>query len=75
MDVHFCTPPGPIGLGIAHAEVILHRHAREQAAVLRRMRDAELDYAVGRRGDEVDAFHMHAAAHRADQSGDDAHQV
>jgi hypothetical protein len=42
----------------AHAEVILHRHAREQAAVLRRMRDAELDYAVGRRGDEVDAFCM-----------------
>jgi hypothetical protein len=27
-----------------------------------------------RRGDEVDAFHLHAPAHRAVQSGDDAHQ-
>ena len=47
---------------------------RGQAAVLRHMRDAELDDAVGRRGDEVDAFHLHAATHRANQSGDDAHQ-
>ena len=38
------------------------------------MRDAELDDAVGRHGDGIDAFHPHAAAHRADQSGDDAHQ-
>ena len=58
----------------AHAEVLLHRHAREQAAVLRHPHDAEFDDAVGRRGDEVDGFHLHAAAYRADQSGDDAHQ-
>ena len=75
MDVHFCTPPGPIAWGMnpPMRRFVLHRHAREQAAVLRHMRDAELDDAVGRRG-EIDAFHMHAAAHRADQPGDDAHQ-
>lgn len=52
-----CPPPSCAGTG----------------AVLRHMRDAELDDAVGRRG-EVDAFHLDAAAHRAVQSGDDAHQ-
>ena len=45
MDVHFRTPPAAICLRdeLAHAEVVLHRHAREQAAVLRHMRDAGLD--------------------------------
>ena len=35
----------------AHAQVVLHRHAREQAAVLRHVRDAEFDDAVRRRGE------------------------
>ena len=34
----------------AHPQIVLDRHAREQAAVLRHMRDAELDDAVRRRG-------------------------
>jgi hypothetical protein len=59
----------------ADAEAVLHGHAREQTAVLRHMRAAERDEAVGRRGDEVDVFHLHVAAHRADQSGNHAHQM
>ena len=38
------------------------------------MRDAEFDDAMRRRGGQIGALHVHAAAHRADQAGDDAHQ-
>jgi hypothetical protein len=30
MDVHCSTPPAPIAWAMAHAGVVLHRHAREQ---------------------------------------------
>src|SRR5215831_5611918 len=58
-----CSPPDKVpasgGDEGAHAQVVLHRQAREKPPPLRYMGDAGLDDAVGWRGDEVDALHRH----------------
>jgi hypothetical protein len=43
-------------------------------AVFRHVRDAEFDDAMRRRGDQIGALHLHAAAARADQPRDHPHQ-
>ena len=75
MDVHFCTPPGPIAWGMnppmRRLSSTVMRGNRRRFSGTCTMPSSTMRW---RRGDEVDAFHLHAAAHRADQSGDDAHQ-
>ena len=42
----------------AHAQIVLDCHAREQAAVFRHVRDAQLDDAMRRRGRQIGALHV-----------------
>ena len=52
----------------AHAQIVLHRHARKQPAVFRCVGDAELDDAMRRGGDDIRPLHAHFPFARADQA-------
>ena len=75
MDVHFCTPPGPIAWGMnppmRRLSSTVMRGNRRRFSGTCAMPSATMRWdGVAK----VDAFHLHAAAHPAVQSGDDAHQ-
>ena len=58
----------------AHLEIVFHRQARKQPAVLRHVGDAEADDAMLRRFQNVGAFHGNRPCAGPDQAGNHPHQ-
>src|SRR5262249_49317743 len=71
VDVVLALDRGAVLAGIrAHLEVLEHRHAREDAAALWRLADAELDPAVGRQLRDVLAVEEDVSRRDRPDAGD-----